>query len=72
MGDLVVLDFDSSGTTGREVLTKPRSMQTEHLIEVEDACVVVYTKAGKVQIKQAVNLADLGAARDILWEPPAC
>jgi uncharacterized membrane protein len=37
-------------------------MQKEHLIDLEDACVVVHTKDGKVQIKQAMNLAALGAA----------
>jgi uncharacterized membrane protein len=61
MSDLVVLDFDGTGTAD-EVLTKLRSMQKEHLIDLEDACVVVHTKEGKVQIKQAMNLAALGAA----------
>jgi uncharacterized membrane protein len=61
MSDLVVLDFDGTGTAD-EVLTKLRSMQKEHLIDLEDACVVVHTKDGKVQIKQTVNLAALGAA----------
>jgi uncharacterized membrane protein len=61
MSDLVVLDFDGTGTAD-EVLTKLRSMQKEHLIDLEDACVVVHTEAGKVQIKQAVNLAAIGAA----------
>jgi uncharacterized membrane protein len=61
MSDLVVLDFDGTGTAD-EVLTKLRSMQKEHLIDLEDACVVVHTEDGKVQIKQTVNLAALGAA----------
>ena len=61
MSDLVVLDFDGV-TTADEVLTKLRSLQKEHLIDLEDACVVVHTDAGKVQVKQAVNLTKLGAA----------
>jgi uncharacterized membrane protein len=61
MSDLVVLDFDGTGTAD-EVLTKLRGMQKEHLIDLEDACVVVHTEQGKVQIKQAVNLAAVGAA----------
>jgi uncharacterized membrane protein len=61
MSDLVVLDFDGVGTAD-EVLTKLRSLQKEYLIDLEDACVVVHTDAGKVQIKQAVNLTTLGAA----------
>jgi uncharacterized membrane protein len=61
MSDLLVLDFDGTGTAD-EVLTKLRSMQKEHLIDLEDACVVVHTEDGKLQIKQAMNLAALGAA----------
>ena len=48
--------------TADEVLTRLRSMQKEHLIDLEDACVVVHTDAGKVQVKQAVNLTKAGAA----------
>jgi uncharacterized membrane protein len=61
MSDLVVLDFDGLGTAD-EVLTKLRGMQKENLIDLEDACVVVHTEAGKVQVKQSVNLMSLGAA----------
>jgi uncharacterized membrane protein len=43
------------------VLTKLRGMQKEYLIDLEDACIVVHTQAGKVQIKQAVNLTVLGS-----------
>jgi len=64
MSDLVVLDFDGTGTAD-EVLTKLRSMQKEHLIDLEDACVVVHTEAGKIQIKQALNLTAAGAARGV-------
>jgi len=62
MSDLVVLDFDGVGTAD-EVLTKLRGLQKAHLIDLEDACVVVHTEAGKVQVKQAVNLTGMGAAR---------
>ena len=61
MSDLLVLDFDGIGTAD-DVLTLLRNMQKEHLIDLEDACVVVHTEAGKVQIKQSVNLTALGAA----------
>jgi uncharacterized membrane protein len=61
MSDLVVLDFDGVGTAD-EVLTKLRNMQKEYLIDLEDACVVVHTEAGKLQVKQAMNLAAFGAA----------
>jgi uncharacterized membrane protein len=45
------------------VLTKLRALQKENLIDLEDACVVIRGQDGKVQIKQAVNLVALGAAR---------
>lgn len=60
MSDLIVLDFDGVGTADA-VLTKLRSLQKEHLVDLEDACVVVHTDAGKVQVKQAVNLTAIGA-----------
>jgi uncharacterized membrane protein len=59
MSDLVVLDFDGEGTAD-EVLTRLRALQKEYLIDLEDACVVVHTDAGKIQVKQAVNLTQLG------------
>jgi uncharacterized membrane protein len=61
MSDLVVLDFDGIGTAD-EVLTRLRGLQKEYLIDLEDACVVVHTDTGKIQIKQAVNLTQLGFA----------
>jgi len=60
--DLVVLDFDGIHTAD-EVLNKLRSLQKEHLIDLEDACVVERADDGKVHVKQAVNLTSLGAAR---------
>lgn len=60
MSDLVVLDFDGVDTAD-EVLTKLGGMQKEHLIDLEDACVVIRSADGKVQVKQAVNLTALGA-----------
>jgi uncharacterized membrane protein len=40
-----------------------RSWQKEHLIDLEDACVVERGKYGKVRIKQAVSMTALAAAR---------
>ncbi len=70
MSSLVVLGFDGIHTAD-EVLNKLRSLQKEYLIDLEDACVVERERNGKVYIKQAVNLAALGAAaggsRGALW-----
>ncbi len=61
MSSLIALGFDGIHTAD-EVLNKTRSMQKEHLIDLEDACVVEREKDGKVHIKQAVNLTAMGAA----------
>ena len=49
------------------MLNKLRSLQKQHLIDLEDACVVERGKDGKVHIKQAVNLTALGAAQGGMW-----
>jgi uncharacterized membrane protein len=61
MSDLIVLDFDGT-TTADQVLTRLRSMEKEHLLDLEDACVVVNPDDGKLQVKQALNLTKAGAA----------
>ena len=61
MSNLVVFDFDGIHTAD-EVLNKLRALQKEYLIDLEDSCVVERDKAGKVHIKQAVNLTAVGAA----------
>jgi uncharacterized membrane protein len=66
MSNLIVLDFNGIHTAD-EVLNKLRSLQKEHLIDLEDACVVERDGAGKIHIKQAVNLTALGAASGGTW-----
>jgi uncharacterized membrane protein len=70
MSNLVAVDFDGIHTAD-EVLNKLRSLEKEYLIDLEDACVVERNKGGKVHIKQAVNVAGVGAAmggiRGALW-----
>jgi uncharacterized membrane protein len=61
MSDLIVLGFDGIGSAD-DVLTKLRALQKEHLIDLEDACVVIRSPDEKLQVKQAVNLTKLGAA----------
>jgi uncharacterized membrane protein len=61
MSDLIVLDFDGVGTAD-EVLNKLRGMQKEHLIDLEDACIVTRNAEGKIHVKQSVNLVGLGAS----------
>jgi uncharacterized membrane protein len=70
MSNLMVVDFDGIHTAD-EVLNKLRSLEKEYLIDLDDACVVERDKAGKVHVKQAVNVAGVGAAmggiRGALW-----
>jgi len=42
-------------------------LQREHLIELEDAAVVVKDAEGKVKLKQAINLTTSGAASGGFW-----
>ena len=66
MSNLVVLGFDGIHAAD-EVLNKLRSLQKEHLIDLEDACVVERDDGGKIHVKQAVNLTALGAKTGGLW-----
>lgn len=66
MSNLVVLGFDGIHTAD-DVLNKLRSLQKEHLIDLEDACVVERGPDGKIHVKQAVNLTALGAKTGGLW-----
>lgn len=64
MAELVVLDFDGTGTADN-VLSKLRELRKEHLIDLLDAVVVVHPEGGDVQIKQSVNLTALGASQGL-------
>ena len=66
MSDLVVVSFKGEETAD-QVLTKLQQMQKEHLIDLEDACVVVRSAKGKVHLKQAVDLVKIGALSGAAW-----
>ena len=66
MSTLIVFDFDGIHTAD-EVLNRVRSLQKEHLVDLEDACVVERDGAGKIHIKQAVNLTAVGATSGGAW-----
>jgi uncharacterized membrane protein len=61
MSDLIVVAFKGEDTAD-QVLNRLQALQKEHLIDLEDACVVVRDRHGKVHVKQAVNLVGLEAA----------
>jgi uncharacterized membrane protein len=61
MSDLIVVGFKGEDTAD-QVLNKLQALQKEHLIDLEDACVVVRDASGTVRLKQAMNLVGAGAA----------
>jgi uncharacterized membrane protein len=66
MSDLVCIAYDKIDTADA-VLNELRTLQVEHLIDLEDACVVVRDDNGKVHLKQSVNLVATGATSGAMW-----
>lgn len=66
MADLVVIGYDDE-FKAEEVRLTLAKLQKEHLIELEDAAVVVKNKDGKVKLKQAIDLAAAGAVSGSFW-----
>ena len=60
MADLICVAFDDP-TAADTVLHEITTLQKEHLIELADACVVVRTEDGEVNLKQSMPLAKMGA-----------
>jgi uncharacterized membrane protein len=66
MSDLIVIAYDDEYKAD-EVLSKLARMQKEHLVDLEDACVVVRNQDGKVKLRQAQNLIAAGALSGSFW-----
>ena len=66
MIDLIVIAYDDE-FKAEEVRLTLAKLQVEHLIELEDAAVVVKDEHGKIKLKQAVNLTGAGAASGGFW-----
>jgi uncharacterized membrane protein len=62
MSDLICLAFKELDTADH-FLNELRALQKEHVLELEDACVVVRDGDGKIHLKQSVNLVAIGASR---------
>lgn len=65
MSDLVVVGFDTPEEADK-VLLKLAGLGKEYLVDLEDAVVVVRDGAGKVHLKQSLNLPMLGASSGLL------
>ena len=66
MSDLIVIAYDDE-FKAEEVRLELAKLQVEHLIEMEDAAVVVKNEKGKIKLKQAINLTGAGAASGGFW-----
>ena len=66
ISDLIVIGFpkvEEAEQVRRELVT----IQQQHLIALEDACVLEHGEDGHVHLKQAINLATLGASSGSFW-----
>lgn len=66
MSDLIVIAYPDMFRAA-EVLNDMRKMQREHLIDLEDACVVTRDAKGKIKLHQAVELTAAGIISGGFW-----
>ncbi|MFB2891783.1 DUF1269 domain-containing protein [Aerosakkonemataceae cyanobacterium BLCC-F50] len=66
MATLIVVAYEDE-FKAEEVRLTLAKLQRQHLIELEDAAVVVKNQEGKVKLKQAVNLTSAGAVSGGFW-----
>jgi len=66
MSDLIAIAYDGEETAFR-VRDRLVDLTKEHIIELEDLVVVVHRRDGKTEIKQATNLAGMGALSGAFW-----
>jgi uncharacterized membrane protein len=66
MSDLIAVSFKGEDTAD-QVLNKLMAMRKEHLVDLEDACVVVHDQKGHVRLKQMINLVGVGAMSGGAW-----
>jgi uncharacterized membrane protein len=66
MSTLVVVGYDNP-YQAEEIRLKLRKLQSEYLLDLEDAVVAVTDENGKVKLHQAVNLTAAGALSGGFW-----
>ena len=66
MSSLIAVGFKDEFVAD-EVILELRKLQREHLVDLEDAAIVVRNKEGKVRIKQSQELVTSGALSGGLW-----
>ena len=66
MSDLIAIAYDSEDKA-EEVRLTLIQLQKEHIIELDDAAVIVKNAEGKIKLKQAVDLTSAGAVSGGFW-----
>lgn len=66
MSTLVVVGYDDP-YKAEEIRLKLRKLQSEYLLDLEDAVVAVKDEKGKIKLHQAVNLTAAGAVSGGFW-----
>jgi uncharacterized membrane protein len=66
MSSLIAVGFKDEFTADAVIL-ELRKLQKEHLIDLEDAAIVIRNKDGKVKIKQTQELTTAGALSGGFW-----
>jgi uncharacterized membrane protein len=66
MSELIVVAYDDVHRAA-EVMATLRRLQTEYLVDLEDAVYVTKEATGKVKLHQAVNLTATGAIEGTFW-----
>ncbi len=66
MSELVVVAFDNA-TEADQLMGRMKTLQSEYLITLDDAAVVVRKHDGNVKVKQAHSLVGAGAVGGAFW-----
>jgi len=66
MSELIALAFDDQYKAD-EVLQTMVKLQKEYLVDLDDACIVIRDKNGKVKLKQSHDLTSAGAVGGSFW-----
>lgn len=66
MSNLIVVGFKDEFTADK-ALQELRELQKEHLVDLEDAAIVIRNKEGKIRIKQTQELTLGGALSGGFW-----
>jgi uncharacterized membrane protein len=65
MSELVVIGFDNT-LKADEVLWRLRALRRKHLLDLEDAVVVVRDKDGEIHLRQSINLTAISSSSGLL------